>query len=193
MTLLPASQAQVVTKATQLPVSFAEAKHHLRVFHDNDDDQIARMLRQAVETAAGFTGRQFVTQTWQILFRDFPSGRILELPFPPVASVTHVKYYDVANALQTFSSGDYTTFFPDDAEGVIELDTDASWPLVYDRMDACEVEWVAGYGAPEFVPEWIKSGILLYLKADYDREAESDRMIEAAERLLMQGRVAAGV
>ena len=64
----------------------------------------------------------------------------------PVSAVTHVKYYDSDNTLQTWDTANYDT----DLKGKparITLANNATFPTVYDRTNAVEIKFVAGYAS----------------------------------------------
>lgn len=114
------------------------------------------------------------------------------LPFSPLSSVTHVKYYDSSNAHQTWDNGEETPTFDYivntfiNQKGFIELKQGKNYPNIYNRADAIEIKFVCGYGASSSdVPEAIKSAILLILGKMYEiREDSVSRLPKASEYIL---------
>lgn len=149
------------------PVTTADLKTHLRIEHTNDDDYIAALGKAGREFAENFTERQFVTATYVYTLDNFPAGRLIVLPRPPLASVTSVKYYDTAEVLQTYANTCYNVHI-DTEPGFIELDYDQTWPSTYDRADAVQVTFTAGYGAAGNVPDGLKAAIHLIVANWYE-------------------------
>lgn len=150
-------------------VSTAEAKAHLRVEHTAEDTYIAALVATAEALIAGrdgFTSRALLTQSWKLTLPGFPLASCIRLPLPPLQSITHVKYYDAADAQQTFASTNYHVLIGD-TPGRLELKSTVGWPGTYARPDAVEVQFVAGYGAAVDVPAPIKQAALITLAALY--------------------------
>lgn len=161
----------IVTPPTDPIITPAVAKAHLRVDHSSEDDLITSLVAAAVgylDGPTGILGRALATQTWR---QDFEEWDDLYLPLLPVQSVSSVKYYDVDNVLRTLDTSVYTT--TTEAAGLeIDLKFGQTWPITYQREDAIQVQFVAGYGAASAVPAAIKSAILLLVGHWYfNREA----------------------
>src|SRR5690606_12599307 len=96
---------RTVAPAT-MPVSLAEAKAHLRVDHDDQDDLITAQIKAAtayLDGWSGILGRALVTQTWRQDFAGF--GDRLPLPLVPVTAIDSVSYFDGDNVHQTLDAG----------------------------------------------------------------------------------------
>ena len=137
-----------VTAATVEPITLSEAKNHLRVLSDDDD----QLIRSYIKTATAYCeqqvpgGRAFSQQTWKWKLHEFPS-QSFEVPRPPLQSVSHVKYYatNSSTGLTTLSSTAYLVHKATRMPGEIELHPNkGSWPSVADRADAVQVTFVAG-------------------------------------------------
>lgn len=149
----------LTTPATLKPLTPAQLKAHLRVTHDLDDDYIDLLQDAAIEAVQDYTHRQLLPATWLLLLDSFSSLKI-EIEKLPVASITSIKYYDTENAQQTLSADVYRSevrTWP----AVIELKPDQEWPDTYDRINAIEITFSAGYAAAANVPEAIKHAIKL--------------------------------
>lgn len=124
------------------------------------DPLLAALLTAArlnLEGRDGWLNRAFVTQTWELMLDRFPLGAI-EVPLPPLQSVTSLKYLDTAGVEQTLATDKYRV----DVASVPARITPAYaaiWPSTYAVMNAVTVRFVAGYGAAAAVPEGIKVGI----------------------------------
>jgi uncharacterized phiE125 gp8 family phage protein len=137
----------LVTDSAIEPVSVAEVKNHLRITDNYEDTLISGLIASARRIVEQYTRRSLVNQTWRLYRDDFPYSDTIELPFPPLVSVTHVKYYDQDEALQTLSPSQYQTDNRS-TPGLIVLSEDGAWPLTEgDKVNAVEIEFIAGYGA----------------------------------------------
>jgi uncharacterized phiE125 gp8 family phage protein len=181
-------QLALVTPPASALVTLAQAKMHLRVEHAVENDYITDLIATAeamVTGRDGWTGKAGLSQTWRLTRRDFPSLSMLRLPLPPLVSVTHIKYYDGANALQTFSSANYAVM-TGDTPGFIELLATIGWPTTYSRPDAVEIQFVCGFTDAASAPPGIKQAVLIVLAALYAGRGDMGAVVipHALRRLL---------
>lgn len=160
-----------VTDAATEPVTLAEAQSWLRVDSSDDATEIETLItaaRQAVEQA---TGRALISQTWRVRQSVWPDGAVIELPTSPLISVESVKYSPASGAAQaTFSSSSYHVV-TDSEPGLVVLKSDTDWPDIYDRPDAVEVNFTAGYADAASVPKILRHAVLLMLAHLYENRA----------------------
>ncbi len=164
----------VKTPPADEPVSLEDAKDHLRVDTSASDAQIAAQIQAARERAERYLGRSLVTQTLELRLDAFPS--VIDLPRPPIQSVDLIEYIDPDVDTQTL--GQFTV----DREGARIIPAAGNdWPRTLATVNAVTVEYTAGYGGPEDVPQAIKQAILLTVERLYDRpEANQDRQLAIA-------------
>ena len=161
---------KLVTAPTEEPVSLADAKLHLRVDGTTDDTLITALIVAARKWAEEYTGRQFVTATWDWFLDGFcPS---FSVPLPPLQSVTSIKYLDTTGTEQTLASSTYRVDAVSEP-GRIALDYGKSWPSTHPVINAVTVRFVAGYGAAAAVPEPIRQAILILIGELYEQRQES--------------------
>lgn len=160
----------LVTGPAIEPLTVKEAKDHLRVDHGDDDSYIEPLITAVRDHAETYTGRSLITQTWDYWVNTFPpNGTWLELPLPPLQSVTSVKYTDTDGVQQTLTSSVYTVDTNAEA-GRITLAYNESWPTVRDVPNAVEIRFVSGYGATaQDVPEGIRHAMRMLLGHFYER------------------------
>jgi hypothetical protein len=183
---------EIVTAPTVDPVSMDEAKDHLRVDHDDEDDTIAAVIRAATRRAELHCNRSFITQTRRLYLDFFPPGGVrygrlaygertieqggsnsaIRLPHGPVQSVSSIQYYDTSGVQQTLSSSLYQL----DAKSLyarVVPAPDESWPDTEDeRLNAVTVTYVAGYGTTaSTVPDPIRQAVLLMVGDLYEHRA----------------------
>ena len=184
----------VYTQPAVEPVSLAEAKAHLRVDGDDENALIAQLIVAARRSCEEWARRAFITQTLDLRLEAWPSS-VLELPMPPLQSVTSISYTDSNGATGTVTASDYTVYATTDP-GRIVLKSGKSWPGV-DLMPgpSLMVRYVAGYGGAASVPANYRQAILLLVGSMYEnREAFVvgtivSKLPFAVEMLLMTDRV----
>src|SRR5690606_20838877 len=151
-----------VAPPAEEPVMLEEAKLHLRVDTTDEDTLISSLIVSAREHVEAFQLRALVTQTWRLSLDEFPAGRVIRLPRPPLQSVTSITYIDPTGAQQTLDSSVYDVD-ADSEPGRVVLKADASWPEVADVPGAVQVEYAAGYGDAAAVPEVVRQAMLLLI------------------------------
>lgn len=154
-----------------MPVSVAEAKQHLRVQHNEDDQLIGAMIAAAVshlDGPTGILGRCLVTQTWRQDFSAWPCDGF-RLPVPDVHPESVViTYLDSDGAAQTVAAELYETI--EDAIGAaVYFHDEFTVPAVKgDRRAPITITFAAGFGAADDVPGAIKSALLLIVGDLYE-------------------------
>ncbi len=155
---------RLTTPPTAEPVSLIEAKLHCRVDIEDEDSLIDSLIPAAREYCETFQRRAYITQTWQLVLDKWPSGRVIEVPRPPLQSVAIT--YTLADGVttETLDSDDYVVDTASEP-GRVVLKSDKSWPT--DELKAAGgivVEFVAGYGdAATDVPQRVKQAMLLLI------------------------------
>jgi uncharacterized phiE125 gp8 family phage protein len=176
------------------PLTVAEAKLWLRIDNDAEDPVIADMVQAARESCEVFTQRQFLTATFRMKLDAFPlNDAPLQLPRPPLQSVTSVTYLDTGGVSTVMPSTDYTVD-TDTEPGRIVLNYGKTWPSTRLIEQSVTVVFLAGWTTPQLVPMSIKRAVAAQAGTLYGmRETISDRpvhkVVEAAESLLWQQRV----
>jgi len=151
-------------------LTMAEVRDHLRLDVDADDPLVSSLLIAATDWFERATDRSLSAKTWRLDLPSFCGSRI-ELPYPPLVSVTHVKAYDAANVLQTVNASNYEVV-TNTVPGAVQLTTTGQWPATYVRNDAVQVTYVAGYATPAAVPQLCKQCVLMLIGAWHEnREA----------------------
>jgi uncharacterized phiE125 gp8 family phage protein len=155
----------IITAPGTEPITLDEAKAHLRVDLEAEDTLIEALITAAREQAEAYLKRALVTQTWELYLDEFPEQ--IDVPFPPLQSVTSIVYVDDDGVDQTLDTSTYTV----DAKaqpGRIVPAYDESWPSTRAVPNAVTVQFVAGYGAASAVPLSIKQAMLLMIGDMYE-------------------------
>jgi uncharacterized phiE125 gp8 family phage protein len=168
------SRPTVVTGPTAEPITLAEAKRQLFLAESDtsQDAELVSRIQAAREQWEHDTDSVLLTQTLSVTAERF-AGREIYLPGRPIQSVTHVKYYDDSNVLQTLPTS-YYSLNPTERE--IELTWNETWPTTYLRWDAVVVTYVAGLTSLAAIPAIAKQAMLLLIAYyHYANRGDNDR------------------
>lgn len=170
-------------------IELSLAKMQCRIDADNtdQDDVLLLYIDAATAWVEDYTGRSMMTQTWQASLCGFASR--LWLPrAAPLQTLTFIKYYDTNNVLQTLSASVYTVAaFSEPA--CVTLVNGQTWPSLWDRDDAVQVEYVTGSTSQTAVPAALRQAVQMLVGHFYaNREASvvgtnASPMLMAAEAL----------
>ena len=150
------------TEPSDYPVSLDEAREHLKIPSEDtgENSLLHLMIQAATDTAEKVTRRCLLSRSYELGLDSFPSGREIELPKPPLVSVTSIKYLDGDGNEQTLSSTAYTVD-TGTKPGRIWLNEDETWPNTYDVPRAVYITYTAGHASASVVPATIRMAILL--------------------------------
>lgn len=155
--LLPHATA-VTVPPSATPVSLAEIKDYLKVQHDEDDADLAALLKAATGIVERMAGLYLMPQTVEISFSELCGDRV-ELPVWPIRAVSSVQYADADGATQTWDSGDYQTWLAH-RPPLIAPAYGEPWPTT--RAGLMRAAWVTctvGYANAAAVPEEAKDPV----------------------------------
>ncbi|MDR3450740.1 MAG: head-tail connector protein [Alphaproteobacteria bacterium] len=174
------------------PVLLADAKQQARIDTSADDALVTALITAARQWAEKYTGRAFITQTWQLTLDLWPGAsehywdgmrqgpvtaldqvNYISLPKAPLQSVTSVNYYDNADNATLWNAGNY---FVDSVRepGRLALRLGAVWPVPSRLSNGIVITYVAGYGNDgTSVPEPIKTAIRQLVAHWYEYRGEA--------------------
>lgn len=164
----------VKTAPAAEPLTLVEAKAHLRVDVDDDDDLIEGLIVAAREWTENYCRRSWVRRTLELRLDCF-YGEI-KLPRSPVSSVTSVKYTGQDGTLQTVDSAVYQVDTYATPPRIVPV-LGAPWPVPkIGAINAVLIEYEAGFapgqGSPtdyaENVPKSVKSAMKLVIGHLYE-------------------------
>jgi len=165
------------------PVSLADAKTHLRVDTESDDDHILALITAAREWCENYTQRTFIHTQWTMTFDTFPWE--IELPRPPVAvasgyTATTVAYVRETGGTANLPTSEYRV--DRSAEpGVIRTVYAGTWPSHLLDRNSISVTWWGGYGEDGTkVPRVVRSAILMLVAYWYERRLAADQIASNA-------------
>tara|TARA_Y100001938_G_scaffold137150_1_gene200939 strand:+ start:35 stop:691 length:657 start_codon:yes stop_codon:yes gene_type:complete len=194
------SGIKVVTAWTTSAVATSDQKSFMRVDFSDDDSLIAELIKASQNVIETYLNRAITTQTLELYLDrlpfysdiNYPEGtftapdmeynsNFIVLPKPPVASVTHVKYFDDSDTEYTYAATNYYVDTISDQARIV-LRQGKSWPTVTQtrNANAYVVKYVAGYGGASDVPEPIVQAIKLLTTHLYEnREAVTSLGVNA--------------
>lgn len=166
---------KIITPPQSEPVTLAAAKDHLRFDGNEQDTTIQALITAAREHSERYLGHAIGEQTIELSMQWFPQS--IELPRPPIQSITSIKYEDADGTTQTLDASEYHL-----ADYVV-VSTNGNWPATAHYPDSVRVEYVAGYSV---CPEPIKQAMLLMVGRMFDRHAEDydDTLARVSDMLL---------
>lgn len=183
---------KVITPVATEPVVLSEARLQCKVDADDTshDALLTSLCTAAREFAEHYTGRALAQQTLEAALDRFPCERYIDLPMPPVATITSIKYDDAEGVEQTLSTADYSLSAYDDSRR-INLAPAADWPCTEaDAADPVRIRFVTGYGVEggPALPKAAKAAMLLHVELESPLNphtpAEREAMEKARDALL---------
>ena len=160
----------LISDAQSEPVSLSEAKALLAIdtLDTANDALITALIVASRKFCENYTGRAFITQTWDFFLDELPSGSsgslgwwdgvregplslltgaqgVIELPKAPFQSLVSVTAYGTDDQPSSF---DITTLVqdPDSTPGRIFPKIGTLWPVNLRYKKAIQVRFKAGYG-----------------------------------------------
>lgn len=184
---------------TAEPISTGDLQEHLRAPVGGPDAALIGIYLQAArEAVEASTGRALMPQTWVLRLDEFPAaGGFIDLPYPPIISVTSVAITNPEGDAETLAGADYQLSAPSGPwaqPARLYPAADGEWPEVaQDTRGAVRITYQAGYASAAEVPAALRAAVLLVAADLYEnREASAVRVpedIPAVKRLLDPFRV----
>lgn len=147
------------------PITLDEAKAHLRVVFDDEDDYIASLIVAARQMAEGKLNR---TITQRVREQAFCGWGRMPLLKPPFVQIESVSYIDADGNEQTLEASDITVTTRSEPAAVALAPALRNSPPPLSNIDeAVIVRYTAGY-APGEVPRPIVQWMLLVIGSLYE-------------------------
>ena len=173
---------KLITAATVLPVSVAEAKLSCRFDAADLDADISDMIKDAQRLTEHETGVCLTQSTWEVSLDSFPAA--IELTRGPVASITSIKYKDAAGVEQTLSPAAYALDAQDAygfAYAVPAYGTE--WPDTRDEINAVKVQYVAGVLTAAEVPSHLRRKVKIFVAMMLEDQTQLSAQLEAISKV----------
>jgi uncharacterized phiE125 gp8 family phage protein len=157
------------------PITVADAVDFLRVSTADENTLIGRYCQAARLFVQNRIQRSLVPQTVDIGLDQAPTGAWLDLPFPPLVSVTSIAAIDVSGSSSLL---DLSTFLVDTASepGRIGVPAGHWWPMNLRTFQSLTLRIVVGYTT---VPEDLVQAMRLLIGHYYENRGaiETGRIV----------------
>lgn len=173
MTIENKSRIQIATAPAVTPISVSEFKLFARIDHDDEDAALALMIAAVTDAAERYLGRALIEQTIYYTLDNWP-GREVELPYPPLISVTgiHLRKADGTWDATPYDAANYYAI-TEGIPGSIALRSGAVEPINVDAdYGRYQIRYKAGYGdEADEVPAAIRQALLIWANNAYENRA----------------------
>lgn len=168
---------KLITAPATTPVSIAEARTFLKIDGAAENSTVEALIAAATglyDGEYGILGRALVSQTWELVLDEFPANEI-EIPLPPLISITSVKYDDVNGVEQTVDPANYYVDTVSTPGWIVPVSS-FSWPSTLDAINTVRVRFVAGYAT---MPPSLKTGLLRTIGALHEnRDLSNEELLQ---------------
>ena len=164
----------LVTAATERPVTLQELKNWLRIKYSDEDALLTSVINAVTRSAELYTKRDFIRKEYQTFldyFGDpyqeygsygrsflFNNDNPIELRRTPLNSITHVRYLNTSGTQITIDSADYYVTTTDGSTySLIQPVPNKNWPsdVEQDRLQVVDIQFFAGWDdATQFQEMW---------------------------------------
>jgi uncharacterized phiE125 gp8 family phage protein len=170
---VPDEVRSLVTAPTAALVTLTEAKAQLRITGTSEDTLVQGLIDAAVAQLdpglGGWLGRALGAQTWEYRLNGFPwPDKPIFLPYPPLVSITSVKYDDTSGTEQTLAlTTGYRLFGQGGLTKVCLMPpVSGCWPQSRFEPESVRIRYACGYSTT--IPTPVKQALLLTIRQLYD-------------------------
>lgn len=180
---------RVTTSPTIEPISLAELKLFARIDGTDEDSLLNSFIESARRACENYLGRTLIEQTITLKMDYWPDTQI-ELPRPPLISITAVETLDESDVATVYSSSNYYTIIQDDCS-LLCIKQGVSVPENTARdYGGFQIRYKAGYGSTaNSVPSAIREALKFWATSMYENRTVSDTPPADAEMMLYSYRV----
>lgn len=159
---------KVTTPPLVEPITVDELKEYAKIDGSDEDNILANTIKAIREAMEEYLGRSLIEQTIK-LSMDFWPGEVIELPMPPLISVTQVVLVDESDVETVYASSNYYVETLRSV-GRLVLKQGVIYPDNTDRTHGgYRIDYKAGYGtAGADVPQVIREAIKLWCAVYYE-------------------------
>lgn len=153
---------KVITEPFVEPVAVQDLKDFSRIEGDDEHDLLGDFIHAARVATEEYLGRALIQQTIRLLMNYWP-GTVVELPRPPLMSITKVATLNEEDEETVYSSDNYYAI-TEAIPGKLILKKSVALPVNTSRdYGGFLIEYKAGYGTDSIdIPKPIVEGIKLW-------------------------------
>jgi uncharacterized phiE125 gp8 family phage protein len=154
------AKLKLITAPAKEPLTTAETTEYLRIDGTDFDGLVDRLIASAREFGEGYQNRAYITQTWDLIFDEFPKMP-LTFPLGYVQSVESVKYTDKDGVTTTVDPVKY--ILSDGEPAVLAHAYNVCWPdVTLQPIDGVKIRFICGFGDDETtVKQRIRQGLFM--------------------------------
>ncbi|MEP3197080.1 MAG: head-tail connector protein [Lentilitoribacter sp.] len=146
------------------PITLDEAKAHLRLDHDSEDDLLNLLIATAREYLESQTQLALMTQSWRLCLDNWPTDHCVKLHKSPVQSIDQIEQFDGNGDAQVVSTSEML------------LDSNAHPARLYINsqsdpeqvINGIEITFTAGFHSASEVPDMLKRALLIHIAQMYE-------------------------
>lgn len=162
----------VTTPPTAEPVSLAEAKAHLRVTIEAEDDLIAALVTAARQRIEAELGLALISTGFRESFDCAPDGPI-RLSRAPLIAVAEVAVAGADGAFTAIPAESWIAKIGAREAEIAPLNL--AWPAPVPPVDGLRVTFTAGFGPDaDHVPEPLKQAVLALVAHAFDHRGDAE-------------------
>lgn len=151
------------------PVTLVEARQHLRIDYEGEDDLLAGLIRAAREEVEAACGLALIDQSWRLALDRLPRSMTVSLRRHPVREIAAVTVYGGEGEASLVDPADYRL----DAQARPARLHFLKAPPVVAAINGIEIDFTAGFGeAGTDVPDLLKRAMLLLVAHWFEFRAE---------------------
>jgi uncharacterized phiE125 gp8 family phage protein len=174
----------VTTQPVSEPITLQELKDFAHIDGTDEDILLNSFIESARRAAENYLRRALLEQTITLKMDYWPS-EIIELPRPPLISITAIETLDESNTATVYSSDNYYIITGSDP-GFVVIKQGITFPINTERsFGGIQVRYKAGYGTNRTdIPNSIRDGIKLWATEIYENRFVRDDPPPEAMNLL---------
>jgi len=159
--------AALITPPALEPVALADAKAHLRLDTDDDDQLVTAAIVAARVHVEALTRRLLIEQGWRVWLDRWPGNNAISLRPAPLIAVDSITVYDADGSPTVIDSDDYEV---DAASVPGRLVLTGGAPAIARKaVNGIEIDVTAGYGASSVdVPAPLRQAIMMLVAHWYE-------------------------
>lgn len=170
---------KITTAAAIYPVTVDEVKANLRLDGTDQDTLLTSYIAAATDAVERASWVSLINRSITITY-DYCFPGTIELPAPPLSSVTSINYIDVDGDTQTVDTEIYAIDNVSTLARVYPA-LNQIWPTTADVKNAVTLIYVAGYGATAATVPAVSKQLIIQLASDYYEHAEAGSEISLKE------------
>ena len=171
---------KIITESSTYPITVAEVKEFARIDGNEEDDFLLSIIQSITKLTETYLSRSLITQTIKLIMDEWNLNEI-ELPMPPLISVTNIVTVDESDVETVYSSDNYYVI-TESIPGRIVIKNGCTSPTNTERYyGGYKITYQAGYGTAENVPKQIRLAMLQWATMIYEKRSMTDNDMKQNE------------